>query len=156
MEKLLWLIEWVKSGLWSFLVLLIFWPNNYLLWGCLMHGKTFSSTPGLYPLEVIAADSQHSQNIQINKVIGENEKYVFIFTEKTKWTFWPTQYRARFPLRKRGCSDGVGSGIRKASPWDLVHTRNGDLQRTASAKLNPARCNFFKKQRASFRSYVIS
>ena len=37
-------------------------------------------------------DSGHTQNIQINKVIGENEKYVFYFTEKTKWTFWPTQY----------------------------------------------------------------
>ena len=29
-------------------------------------------------------DSQHTQNIQINKVIGENEKWVFYFTEKTK------------------------------------------------------------------------
>ena len=36
-------------------------------------------------------DSQPTQNIQINKVIGENEKCVFYFTEKTKWTFWPKQ-----------------------------------------------------------------
>ena len=36
-------------------------------------------------------DSRHTQNIQINKVIGENEKCVFFLTEKT-WTFWPTQY----------------------------------------------------------------
>ena len=28
----------------------------------------------------------------MNKVIGENEKCVFHFMEKTKWTFWPTQY----------------------------------------------------------------
>ena len=28
------------------------------------------------------ADSQHTQNIQINKGIGENEKYVFYFMEK--------------------------------------------------------------------------
>ena len=41
----------VKSGLPSFLVLLTFWPNNSLLWGCLMHWKMFSSTPGLYPPE---------------------------------------------------------------------------------------------------------
>ena len=41
----------VKSGLRSILVLLTFWPNNSLLWGCLMHWKMFSSTPGLYPLE---------------------------------------------------------------------------------------------------------
>ena len=32
-------------------------------------------------------DSQCTQNIQINKVIGENEKYVFYFTEKPKGTF---------------------------------------------------------------------
>ena len=51
MKKLLWLIQDVKSGLWTFLVLLIFWPNNSLLWGCLMHWKVFSSTPGLSPLE---------------------------------------------------------------------------------------------------------
>ena len=25
--------------------------NNSLLWGCLMHWKAFSSSPGLYPLE---------------------------------------------------------------------------------------------------------
>ena len=37
-------------------------------------------------------DSRHSQNIQINKIIGENEKYVFYFMEKTKWAFWPTLY----------------------------------------------------------------
>ena len=39
-----------------------------------------------------AGDSQHTQNIQINKVIGENEKCVFYFMEKTIQTFWPTQY----------------------------------------------------------------
>ena len=38
-----------------------------------------------------AGDSQYTQNIQINKVISENEKCVSYFTEKTKWTFWPTQ-----------------------------------------------------------------
>ena len=37
-------------------------------------------------------DSRHSQNIQINKVIGENEKCVFYFMEKTIRIFWPTQY----------------------------------------------------------------
>ena len=31
-------------------------------------------------------DSQHSQNVQINEVIHENEKYVFYFMEKMKWT----------------------------------------------------------------------
>ena len=37
-------------------------------------------------------DSRHPQNIQINKVTGENEVRVFYFKEKTKQTFWPTQY----------------------------------------------------------------
>ena len=41
----------IADGLWSFLVLLTFWPNNSLLWGCLKHWKMFSSTPGLYSLE---------------------------------------------------------------------------------------------------------
>ena len=38
-----------------------------------------------------AGDSRHTQNIQINNVIVENEKCVFYFMEKTKWTFWPMQ-----------------------------------------------------------------
>ena len=37
-----------------------------------------------------AGDSQHTENIQINKVIDENEKYVFVLWKETK-TFWPTQ-----------------------------------------------------------------
>ena len=32
-------------------------------------------------------DSQHTKNIQINKVIGENEKCVFYFTEKLNGLF---------------------------------------------------------------------
>ena len=35
-------------------------------------------------------DSQHTQSIQINNVIGENEKHAFYFMEKPKWTFWST------------------------------------------------------------------
>ena len=35
---------------------------------------------------------QHTHNIQINKVTGENEKYVFYFTEKKlNGLFWLTQ-----------------------------------------------------------------
>ena len=37
-------------------------------------------------------------NIQINKVIGENEKCVFYFTEGTKRTFWPTTIPCFKPL----------------------------------------------------------
>ena len=39
-----------------------------------------------------AGDSQHTQNIQINNVTGENEKCVFILWKKITQTFWPTQY----------------------------------------------------------------
>ena len=40
-------------------------------------------------------DSQHTQNIQINKVIGENEKCVFYFTEKSIHIFGqPNTFRA--------------------------------------------------------------
>ena len=31
-------------------------------------------------------------NRLFNKVLGENEKYVFYFYLKTEGTFWPTQY----------------------------------------------------------------
>ena len=40
-------------------------------------------------------DSWQTQNIPINEVIGENEKCIFYFTEKTKWSFWPTEYFIR-------------------------------------------------------------
>ena len=32
-------------------------------------------------------DSQHTQSIQINKVIGKSDKYVFYFTEKNHMDF---------------------------------------------------------------------
>ena len=36
-------------------------------------------------------NSQHTQNIQINKIIGKNEECL-LFYGKTKHAFWPTQY----------------------------------------------------------------
>ena len=56
--------------------------NYFFAVGCLIHWNMFSSTPGLYPLEPIVGDSRHTWNVLINKVIGENEKCVFYFTEK--------------------------------------------------------------------------
>ena len=44
----------------------------------------------------IVGASRHTQNIQISKVTGENEKCVFCFTEKTKQIFWPSQYFITF------------------------------------------------------------
>ena len=54
-----------------------------------------------HQIETLIENNQHSttwkrtgilKNIQINKVLGEKEKCVFHFKEKTKRTFWPTQY----------------------------------------------------------------
>ena len=88
MEEVLWLIKCVKSCLWSF------------------DAGDFSldDAPWLSrPVEVDiksrhweqstlyhAADSRHTQNVQINKVIVKNKKCVFYFMEKTERTFWPT------------------------------------------------------------------
>lgn len=44
-------------------------------------------------------DSQYTQNIQMNEVIGENEKHILYFTEKTKRAFWLAQY---FPASSLG------------------------------------------------------
>ena len=64
------------------MVLLTFWPNNPLLWGCFVHWKMVSSSLASAHKKPIAGDSWHTQNIQVNKVIGENEKCVFYFTER--------------------------------------------------------------------------
>ena len=92
MEKVLWLIECVKSGLWSFLVLLTFRPNNSLLWAVLYIGKCLAAPLASAHFEYvgylpIVGGSRHTQNIHINKVNGENKKCVFYFMEKTKQTF---------------------------------------------------------------------
>ena len=47
-------------------------------------------------------DSWHTQNNQINEVIGEKEKCVFYFMEKTIWTFWPTEYLRKYIIKYTG------------------------------------------------------
>ena len=42
--------------------------------------------------------NQHTQNIQINKAIGGYKECVFYFTEKSKKTFWPTQYTSSLSI----------------------------------------------------------
>ena len=98
-EKVLGLIENVKSGLQSHLALLTFWPNNSLLWGCLMHWKMFSSTPGLYPLEANSGRQSTYSKYPNQSSYWWNWKTCLLFYEKnTKWTFWPTQYTVNFIL----------------------------------------------------------
>ena len=89
MEKVLWLIKHVKSGLWSFVLEISCWM--------VIHGWVDQLKLRVIKLKhwelstlYYVEDSRHTQNIQINKVVGENEKCVFYFTEEIKWTFWPT------------------------------------------------------------------
>ena len=93
MEKVLWLTECGKSGLWSFMLES---SCRVMLQGQVDQSKLIAinrdidwGKPTLYHME----ESWHIQYIQSNKVIGENEKkYAIYFMEKAKWTFWPTQY----------------------------------------------------------------
>ena len=76
MEKVLWLIKYVKSGFWSFVLEISRWmmllsqedqlkqSNRDINW----------EQSRLYN----ARDSQHTQNIQINIVIGENKNVSFV------------------------------------------------------------------------------
>ena len=76
-----------QSGLQHFLVLLTFWPNNPLLWGCPVHSRFLAAPLASTHQKLIVGESYNTQNIQINKVISENKKCVFCFAEKTKWAF---------------------------------------------------------------------
>ena len=89
MEKVLWLIESVKSGLWS--------AGDFSLddaHGWVVQLKVIVIKLRHWEQCYHAGDSQHTQNIQMNKVTGENENVSFIFQKKTKWNFWPTLYKA--------------------------------------------------------------
>ena len=59
-------------------------------------------------------DSRHTQNIQINKVIGENEKCVFYFMEKIMQSFWPTQH----------VPEGITEAIRLCHLYTVLHGAN--------------------------------
>ena len=58
-----------------------------------MPWRVFRSTLGLYPLEANSGDSRPIKNIQINKVIGENEKYAFYLQNRLNGLFGqPNKY----------------------------------------------------------------
>ena len=96
MEKVLWLIKVVKSGLQSFLVLLTFWANNSLPWAVSCMGRCLAAPLASTHQKPIAGESQHTQNIQINKVIGGNEKGAFILQKNaTDFLANPTLHRWR-------------------------------------------------------------
>ena len=79
--------EHVKSGLRTFLVLLTFWPNSSLLWG---FGRCLAAPLTSAHWTPIVGESQHTQNIQTNEVIGGNEKCAFYF-KKRNGLFWLPQ-----------------------------------------------------------------
>ena len=80
---------------------------NFPAGDCLLDDAPWSGRPGAvdsnqtetltenHQCYTTAGDSRHTPNIPINKVIGENERCVFYFTEKTKWTFWQPNTRLR-------------------------------------------------------------
>ena len=93
-EKVLWLIKRVKSGLRSFLY---YWHFGQIILCCgavVCIGRCLAATLAFSHKMPMAGDSWHTQNIHISKFIGENEKCVLYFMEKTKQTFWPTQYES--------------------------------------------------------------
>ena len=94
MEKVLWLIECVKSGLRGFMLEIGFSLDDAPWLGRPVEVDSHEIETLIENKSVLshAGDSQHTKNIQINKVIGENEKCVFYFMEKTLQTFWPAQH----------------------------------------------------------------
>ena len=83
-------------------------------------------------------DSQRTQNIQISKVIGENEKCVFYFMEKNKRIFFLGQPNGSF-----FCSNAyVGALCCNLSGLlcFLFHSEFHDHRNHILAPLSPAQC----------------
>ena len=88
MEKVLWTIKHVKSGLWSFLLEISHWTMLHSWIDQLKLIETILRKSMSYHV----GDSRHTQNIQIHKVIRENKNMSFILQKKTIQAFWPNQY----------------------------------------------------------------
>ena len=76
-------IKCVKSGLQSFVLEI---SRETMLYNQVGQLQLIAIKSSLREQSTLyyAGESRHTQNIQINKVIGENEKCVFYLTEKTK------------------------------------------------------------------------
>ena len=66
-----------------------------------------------------AGASWHTQNSQINNVIGENKKRVFYFMEKTNWTFWPAQQVVVTVAQRCECNYAPKSYTLKWLKWQM-------------------------------------
>ena len=99
MEKVLWLIKCVKSGLRSFLVLLTFWPNNSLLWGYLTHW------PG-WPLPVGSQSQEIADILKISKsmkLLVKMKSVSFILWKKRNGLFGQPNVYLWLPAHLRWC-----------------------------------------------------
>ena len=97
MEKVLWQVEHVKIVC---EVSWYYWHFGQIILCCgavSCIGRCLAASLACPHQKPIAGDGQHTQNIQINKAIGKNGKCAFHLLEKTKRTFWPTQYLFSLP-----------------------------------------------------------
>ena len=70
-------------------VYLYYWHFGQIILCCgavLRIGRCLAA-PSLYPYKPRTRDNRHTQNIQINKATGKNEKCVFYFMEKNVTDF---------------------------------------------------------------------
>ena len=92
MEKVLWLIECVKSGLWSFVLEISPCTMLYGQWGRPVEVVS-NQIETLRTIKVLPCRrSAHILRISKSIKLLVKVKNVFCFMEKNKWTFWPTQY----------------------------------------------------------------
>ena len=116
-----------QSGVRSVLVLLTFWPNGSLRWGCLSHWKVLSNRPGLCSLEANAGDGRQTHNTQINKVTGENETCL-LFHGKNVMAFWAHPVLKPKQVTRRGASKGGGGARLSAEAWSAhAHAGRADV-----------------------------
>ena len=88
-----------------------------------------------------AGDSQHTQNIQSNKVIGENEKCIFYFTEKPYRPFGQphrSQHTPRAASKLSGGRGESGNGflLQSSQETNLLTTWAGTLASIALRTIN--------------------
>ena len=104
-----------------------------------MYWKMFSSTPSLYPLEVNSGEEAGILKTSKSIAIGENEKSVFYFMKKPKWTFWATQYLF-FLIFTQGYAHLLQKEREREHKRNIisasVHTLTGD--QTHSLGMSPA------------------
>ena len=115
MEKVPWLIERVRNGLWSFLLLLTFWPNNCCGADCCI-GKCLAANTSQQ--QETAGILKISKSI---KLLVKMKNVFFILWKKKSCIFWPTQYlaiRKEPPGKpKRECYIIKSKSLCKAGLW---------------------------------------